>query len=115
MTLYVLDDSVALKWFIEEDFADVARLLQEDQYDLIAPDLFWPECGNILWKKVQRDELTADEARLIRKGLEQQPITIFPSSLVLEPALELALDTGRTVYDCCYLALAMLNNCKMVT
>ena len=116
MILFVVDSSVALKWFLEEeDYADSARLLLDDEYELIAPDLFWPECGNILWKKVQRNELTADKASLIRKGIEQQPITIFPSSLIVEPAIEIAFDTGASVYDCCYLALAMLYDCKMAT
>ena len=115
MTQHVVDASVVIKWFIDEVHAEAARRLQEDQYDLLAPDLLWPECGNILWKKVRREELTPDEARLIRGGLEQQPISIFPSRLVLEPALEVAFDTNRTVYDSCYLALAMLTGCQLVT
>ena len=115
MRQHVVDASVAIKWFVDEIHADAARRLQEEQYDLLAPDLFWPECGNILWKKVWRRELTADEARLIWGGLKQQPISIFPSSLVVEPALEVAFDTHRTVYDGCYLALAMLTGCQLVT
>jgi predicted nucleic acid-binding protein len=38
-----------------------------------------------------------------------------PSRLLLEPALEIALDTGRSVYDSCYLALAMLTESPLVT
>src|SRR5215475_1753820 len=115
MTQHVVDASVVIKWFIDEVHAEAARHLQTDHYDLLARDLLWPECGNILWKKVRRGELTIDEARLIWGGLEQQPISILPSSLVIEPALEMAFDTNRTVYDCCYLALAMLTECQLVT
>lgn len=115
MSRHVVDASVAIKWFVEEVHAEQARRLQDDEYELLTPDLFWPESGNILWKKVQRGELTAEEARLIRKGLVKQPIRTFPSGLVLEPALEIALDTGCPVYDACYLALAMLSGCPLVT
>ena len=115
MTQHVVDASVVIKWFINEVHAEAARRLQAEHYDLLAPDLLWPESGNILWKKVRRGELTTAEARLIWGGLERQPITIFPSSLVSEPALEVAFDTDRTVYDSCYLALAMLVDCQLVT
>ena len=115
MTPHVVDASVVIKWFVDEVHAEAARRLQEDQYQLFAPDLLWPECGNILWKKVRRGELIPDEARLIWGALEQQPISAFPSLLVLDLALEVALDTNRTVYDSCYLALAMLLGCQLVT
>jgi predicted nucleic acid-binding protein len=77
--------------------------------------LLWSECGNILWKKVRRGELTPDEARLIWGGLEQQPISTFPSRSLLDLALEVALDTNCTVYDSCYLAVALLVGCQLVT
>jgi predicted nucleic acid-binding protein len=115
MTPHVVDASLVIKWFVDEVHAEAARHLQEDQYELFAPDLLWPECGNILSKKVWRAELTPDEARLIWGGLEQQPISTFRSSLILELALEVAFDTSRTVYDSCYLALALLIDCQLVT
>ena len=115
MTPHVVDASVVIKWFVDEVHAESARRLQEDQYELFAPDLLWPECGNILWKKVRRRELTFDEARLIWGGLEQQPISASQSRLVLDLALEVAFDTNRTVYDSCYLALAVLIGCQLVT
>jgi predicted nucleic acid-binding protein len=65
MTPYVVDASIVIKWFVDEVHAGAARRLQEAQYELFAPGLLWPECGNILWKKVRRRELTPDEARLI--------------------------------------------------
>ena len=115
MTPHLVDASVVIKWFVDEVHAEAARGLQEDQYELSAPDLLWPECRSILWKKVRRGELTPEEARLIWGGLEQQPISAFPSRLILELALEVAFDASRTVYDSYYLASAMLLDCQLVT
>lgn len=115
MTRHVVDASVAIKWFVEEEHAEAARVLLGDEYELLAPELLLLEFGNILRKKVQRDELETPEARLIRDGLEKQPIDLFSSSLLLEPALEIAFETGRTVYDSCYLALAILSDAELVT
>jgi predicted nucleic acid-binding protein len=42
-------------------------------------------------------------------------IVLSDRLLVLDLALEVAFDTNRTVYDCCYLALAMLTGCRLVT
>jgi predicted nucleic acid-binding protein len=112
---HVVDASIVIKWFVDEVHAEAARRLQEDQYQLFAPDVLWPECGNILWEKVRRGELTPDEARLIWDGLEQQPISTFPARPLLDLALEVALDANRPVYDSCYLALAMLIGCQLVT
>ena len=115
MIRHVVHTSVAIKWLVEEVHAEAARRLLADVYALYAPDLLWPESGNILWKKAQRGELTTQEARLIREGLARQPLSIYPSRLLVEPALEIALDTGRTVYDSCYVALAMLIESPLVT
>jgi predicted nucleic acid-binding protein len=115
MTPHVVNASIVIKWFVDEAHAEAARRLQEDQYELSALDLLWPECGNLVWKKVRRGELTPEEARLIWGGLEQQPITTVPSRLILELALEVAFDVSRTVYDSGYLALAMLLDCQLVT
>jgi predicted nucleic acid-binding protein len=115
MTPHVVDASVVIKWFVDEVHAESARRLQEDQYQLFAPDLLLPECGNILRIKERRGELTPDGARLSWGGLEQQPIGTFPSQPLLDLAWEVAFDTNRMAYDSCYLALAMLLGCQLVT
>src|ERR671922_82352 len=64
--------------------------------------------------EAQASQATKAEARALATCIRQR-ITIFPSSLVIEPALEVAFDTDCTVYDSCYLALAMLVDCQLVT
>src|SRR5262249_46818336 len=71
--------------------------------------------GNILWKKVRRGDLREDEARRIGRLVAAAPLTVHPSAPLLEAALEIAMRTGRTVYDSQYVALAMQLDSRLVT
>lgn len=42
-------------------------------------------------------------------------LQIYPSEPLLETAVDMAIALGQTVYDCFYLALAVTQQCQMVT
>src|SRR3989339_270423 len=111
----VIDASVAVKWFIPEAGSIAAVKLLDDRKQLIAPDLIYPEVGNIFWKLCGRRLLTDDEAFEIANSFLALPLEIYNSRILLAGALEIAAATGRTVYDSLYLALAVENDCVMVT
>jgi predicted nucleic acid-binding protein len=73
------------------------------------------ECANILWKKVARSELMAEEALLAARILERAEIELHPMRSLMEPAARLAIDLDHPAYDCVYLALAMVNGWRFVT
>jgi predicted nucleic acid-binding protein len=111
----VVDAAVAVKWFIPEIHATEAACLLEPGHQLLAPDLLMPEVGNVLWKKVRRGELRTEEAHQVLRGLSFVPLEVHASSRLLPAALEIAVATGRTVYDSLYLALAEASRCRLVT
>lgn len=113
MTTLVVDASVVIKWVIEETGTQDALALR--RHRLLAPDLLIPECANILWKKVRRQELTGDEARLAARLIERADIDFVPSRRLLEAATNLALLLDHPAYDCLYLALARSSGCCFVT
>jgi predicted nucleic acid-binding protein len=115
VSVYVVDANVVAKWFVPERLSEEARGLLDGVHELATPDLLWPEIGNVLWKKSRAGELMPREAVGIVRGLERLPLTVFPSRVLLEAALEIALRTGRTVYDSLYLALAVALECRLVT
>jgi predicted nucleic acid-binding protein len=115
MSLFVVDASVGVKWFVPEVYDADARRLQNPAYQLHTPTLFDVEVGNILWKKVRRGELTRAEADTILGQLPLLPLTRHPEAPLLTVAFDLADRTQRTVYDCLYLALAVQLGGRMVT
>ena len=115
MTPIVVDSSVAMKWFVPEVFSERALRFLDGNQELLAPDLLIPECGNVLWKRISRSELTADEGREILQALAGAPVRIVGSQALVEPALEIATAFRRTVYDALYVALAVIQGCVLVT
>jgi predicted nucleic acid-binding protein len=112
----VVDASVVIKWHVTEIHTGAAlQLLSEDAIELHAPDLMFPEVGNVLWKKVRRGDLTEEEAREIVRVLVVAPLEIHPSAPFLEAAFEIAARTGRTAYDSFYVALAVHLGTRLVT
>jgi predicted nucleic acid-binding protein len=110
----VIDASIAVKWVIEEDGTPQALMLRQ-QAKLIAPDLLMAECANILWKKVQRNELSKEEALLAAKLLQGAEIELLPTRSSMEAATRIAIELDHPAFDCVYLALAIDNGCKFVT
>ncbi|MEX2560153.1 MAG: type II toxin-antitoxin system VapC family toxin [Pirellulales bacterium] len=115
MTMLVVAASVAAKWFFPEEHSSESRRLLSPRRTLLAPDLIWSEFGNIAWKRVRRGEIKTDEAAQIVADLVRLPLDVVPTLGLLAPALELAIATDRTVYDCIYLAMAIDRKCRLVT
>lgn len=108
----IVDTSVAVKWVVREVGSENALALVGD--DLVAPDLLRAELGNVLWKKVQRGEITAAQAIA---GFEEaiDLLAFVPSAGLALPALAMALELGHPVYDCYFIALAEQLDSVLVT
>jgi predicted nucleic acid-binding protein len=112
---FVVDSSVGIKWFVPEVHSAGALRLRAPGPSLHAPTFFDVEMGNILWKKVQRAELTlADAAEIVGK-LPALPLSRHSVMPLIPRAFDLACETNRTVYDSLYLALAIRLDGRMVT
>jgi predicted nucleic acid-binding protein len=112
---YVVDTSVAIKWYLAELHWQPARRLLGASHDLIAPDFLYLELGNVLWKYVIRGELERNDAVQILTDLQQLSLRVVPATADLHQALHLAMEFGRTMYDSLYVALAIREKARMVT
>ena len=86
MSRYVVDASVAAKWFVPEVHSDAALRLFEGDHSLAVPDLFLSEFGNILWKKVRIRDLTREEASTRLELLLRAPVSLVESRRLLDAA-----------------------------
>lgn len=116
MSVLVVDASVVIKWFVPEIHSDAARrLLATDHHQYLSPDLLFPEVGNVIWKKVRRGELTADEGHRLAADISRIAVETVPTRGLMIDAHALAITTGLTVYDAMYLALAVRLKTELVT
>jgi predicted nucleic acid-binding protein len=111
----VVDASVAVKWYLPEIHADAAARWLARDAAFLAPDLIYAEFGNVLWKRARSGELSRSEARAIARAFRLVPVEVHPCEALMEPALEIACALGRSLYDCLYLAVAVLRDCPLVT
>jgi predicted nucleic acid-binding protein len=119
ITNLIVDAGVAIKWYIPEIHEREAKRFLDPIYALHVPELFFPEFGNIVWKKarlLKSPEITEEQGRDIIDLLLSVSLSFHPMAPLLRDAYQLALGAKRaTVYDCCYLALACALGCRLAT
>ncbi len=115
MSTYVVDASVAVKWFLSESGSEVALLLLEPSRTLIAPDYIWLELSSVVCQRIQRKQIPPEEGLEIFPALQRFAIQLFPSADLLNPATHMAIETSTSFYDCLYLSLAVSQGARLVT
>lgn len=111
----VVDASVAIKWYIPEAHeADADRVLRLAT-ELHAPELILPEFSSILWKKINRQEITSNQGRTILDAFINANVILHAHRQTVWSAFIGASMSNQTVYDWTYLALAVALSCELVT
>jgi len=116
---FVLDASLALQWFLEDESErmyslEVLSSLSENR--AIVPTLWFYEVGNGLLMALRRKRILADQVDGFLARLRNLPINAAQQSAqeILElPAIAQA--QNLTNYDAAYLALAMKSKLSLAT
>lgn len=108
---FVVDNSVAIKWYLPEEYGEEALSLfragHDDEALLFAPDLIHAEFANALWSNHRKGELSVEEAQEYWSDFVGAPVFYaFETGPLVPAALEIGTECGITVYDALYLALA---------
>src|SRR6186997_1519182 len=115
MSVFVVDASLVVKWFVPEVHSAAARRWLNASHDYMAPDLLFPEAGNALWKKVRRGELTREDAQRLASDLAMVGVEAVSMRALVADSHALAVRAAITVYDAMYLTLAVRLETQVVT
>jgi predicted nucleic acid-binding protein len=115
--MIVLDASVIVKWFSEEEYADKALQIRErflkGEESIIIPDLLLYELANAL--RYNRDFNSTDVRDALASIFDMDIDIIVPISALISSAITLAFDHNITIYDAFYVALAKESGLSLVT
>ena len=117
VTSYIIDSSVAVKWFSQEAGTEAALALRDDALSgscrLEAPDLLLYEISNALRYNARLD---AGDVKLALGSLLDLGIVFHPAGgALLAKAVDLAFRYRMTVYDGCFIALAENRGSPLIT
>ncbi|HZW34623.1 MAG TPA: type II toxin-antitoxin system VapC family toxin [Isosphaeraceae bacterium] len=116
---WVLDSNVAVKWLLQEDQSDKARVLRDEfargLHQLLAPDIFTVECAHALTRAQRQGRVTPAEVNAFMADLLTTLPHFHPHQPLLPRAVDISLRAQHGVYDCLYVALAEREGCEMVT
>ena len=115
--MYVLDASVVIKWFVDEEGTETARNLLTGHirglYTLVEPDLLIYEVANVL--RYNR-AFSLDATQQCINSLHDLNLDIVaPLIDLVLPAINLAYERNVTFYDSIYIALANKLGLRYVT
>ncbi len=106
--MIILDTSVVVKWFSEEDFTDKALEIRErirmGAERVIVPDLLLYELANALKYNPSFDANDVSDALTSIFDMDVNIVT--PMRGIINVAVSLAFEYDITVYDAFYVALA---------
>jgi predicted nucleic acid-binding protein len=118
--MYVIDASVAVKWFLDEDRHEAAKEFLAGLDPLLAPRLIEVEVVSALSRRVRAGEVPKSHgAKLIERWLADfltaDLLQLVEDRTLLSEAAQLAVTLDHKLPDCLYLALARHAQCPLVT
>src|SRR5688572_4958147 len=94
---YVVDASVGIKLFVEEQDSErvsalFSQLAADPPAQLYVPELFYIECANILLKYVRRFGRSFKDSHADLEDLSRLSLKVTPTSALMSDALLLAAE-----------------------
>ena len=115
----IRDASVALPMWLPEQHTDACLALREDVlggvHELLAPDTLPIEVAHALTRAERQGRINQGQNRALFDGFLEICPTLNPYFENLDRAMQLSSAFRIGVFDCCYVALAEEQDCRVVT
>lgn len=111
---FVIDASVAVKWFIAEEESDKAAQLLTSSQQLIAPDFVIVEVCNAAWKLHRSGRIGAAQVDAVAARIGEFFAELRAARPLAARAAALARLVDMPVYDCFYVALAESESAQLI-
>ena len=114
---FVIDASVAVKWFSLEpgrrQAIKILKKLEKGKWELLAPEILLYEVVNALWKgkRLEIKDIKKAIDDLSEIGIQLQQLNKF----LAHQAIEFMVKYNLTFYDAVYGALAFLSNIPLIS
>lgn len=112
---FVIDASVAAKWFVHESLRAEALGLLDLEAPRLAPDWIVQEVAHVAFKKWRDGEIGPEQARVMVRSLPGMVTELHRSLDLTDRAFAIAMTLRHPVYDCIYIACAELTDGVLIT
>ncbi|MEE8496765.1 MAG: type II toxin-antitoxin system VapC family toxin [Xanthomonadales bacterium] len=120
MNRFVLDCSVTIAWFFEDEFSDYSEIVRQQLLKkgtvAVTPGIWPAEVANVLFQAERRKRITAEKTNQALRVLAQLPVdTDYLPLGSMGHVLRLCRTYRLTSYDALYLELALRENMPLAT
>lgn len=116
MEVLVLDTTVLANYFIGTSSHRLeSSALLRLPFEFTAPDLWRAELASVFWKAVRAGHIAPDDALEMLPQAEELVSTTVSSQELWSSALTLAVEADHPVYDCLFVALAIIRDTMLVS
>ena len=119
MKQYIVDASVAAKWYFREEFEEKANTLfeafQKGLAMLVVPEIFYPEMAKVCKKRMRDQKIGNKRALQVFDEIMQLPLKTYSDRELAHVAFKNSIEFNITSYDGLYMGLAELLNSPLIT
>lgn len=114
----VLDASFVAQPVVNDNYTEHTKRFyrqHKDGYLWYIPTFCLLECTNVIWKRTQRAEITAQQGQKAIRHLYFLPLKREESSVYFLSAYDISIAHNTPTYDAVYIAIAQHFDCPLIT